>query len=912
MHEEVRDECAIAPTNLLCEYTKEALGLDTPNPRLSWQPASDTQGGVQAAYQVLVASSDERLGAGDADRWDSGKVESSQSTHVPYRGEALRSGETCWWRVRCWDGDGVAGPFSGVSTFGMGLLAEEDWQGAWIGADESISAPLFRKQFVLDRPVQRARAYICGLGYCELHLNGVKVGGHVLDPCWTDYDDRELRDLGYPFDDRTSKRVLYVTHDVTECLQPGANAVGVMLGNGWYNQRERSVEGKLWYGAPRLILQLNIQYTDGHTESVVSDGSWVSSSGPITFNNIFMGEVYDARLEKEGWDRPGYDDSQWEPVRIVPAPAGELHAQTAPPDKVRGHIQPISIAQPRPGVFIFDMGQNFSGWAQLKVQGPAGTEIVLRFAEELDSDGLLDFGSAGGDGQIQRDTYLLKGGGPEQYEPRFTWHTFRYVEVTGYPGAPDQDSLEGVVVHSAVDPSGEFRCSNSLFDRIQTTYRWTHLSSMHGGVTMDCPHRERLGYTGDGHLTAETAMYNFWTPQFYAKWTNDMADAQNRDTGFVPHTAPFYGGGGGPGWGSAYVIVPWHLYQFYGDVRVLEEHYDGLAHWLEYLGTCTDGDHIVVREEPGSWCLGDWCLPDQQNLGYDQLPPSLVNTFMYATVARLMAQIARALGRAEDAARFHELAEAVTAAFHGRFYDEKGGRYANGQYGADAFGLAMEPVPSPNREHALKSLLHRIQIDDHGHLDTGIIGTPILLDVLVEHGHESVAYEILTKTTYPSYGHMLESGATTLWESWAGGGSHCHPMFGSVSGWFFKNVAGLQTDPAAPGFEKIIIRPRLTDHLKWAAASVRTLRGLLAVHWRRQDGRFQLQATIPPNTSARVFIPKSGLSPLTIEEAQHMIWRDGTFHAGCPGVEHVEEGQDAVIVTVGAGAYLFGAEPGQG
>jgi alpha-L-rhamnosidase len=894
----------ITPTHLLCEYLADPLGLDTPRPRFSWEVRASERGAVQTARQVVVGDGPESLEGGKGLKWDSGTVASGASTQVAYGGPPLASRERCAWKVRCWNGDGEAGPWSAAASFEMGLTQPSDWHGDWIGAEAAVSALLLRKAFALAGQARRARAYVSGLGFYELYLNGRRVGDHVLDPGWTDFDRREMRGLLYPHVDRSRKRVLYATYDVTDLLRAGANAVGVWLGNGWYNQRGRTVEGKLWYGTPRAILELAVEYADGGGETIVSDASWKCAASEITANHIFLGEEVDARLAKPGWSRAEYDDSAWVPVRRMEAPAGRLVAQVSPPDKIIERIKAVRMGEPAPEVFVYDMGRNFSGWARLKVRGPAGTRVVLRFAEEVDGRGLPDFESAGGDGQIQRDAYVLGGGGPESYEPRFTWHTFRYVEMTGCPGTPDLESLEGVVVHSALEPAGTFACSSALVNRVQETYRRTQLAAMHGGVPMDCPHRERLGYTGDGQLTCESAMFNFWAPQFYAKWTNDLSDAQDRETGFVPHTAPFNGGGGGPAWGSACVIVPWALYCFYGDRMVLEDHYGMMTGWLRYLGTRTDDGAVVVREEPGSWCLGDWCVPTRAGEETGP-PPELVNTYVHARVARLMTRVARVLGRTDDAAAFEDLADRVSAAFHARFRDPETGDYASGKHGANAFGLAMDPPSKEERQRTLDRLMERLRVANQGHLDTGIVGTPVLLDLLVACGREDAAWEIVTKTTFPSYGYMLERGATTLWESWSGDGSHCHPMFGSVSGWLFRHLAGIQPDPAGPGFERIVIRPVMPRGLASAAASVRTLRGTVAVDWKKGDGPLRLEVAIPGNSTARVYVPTLGAKAVRITEGGRPVWEGCACCPGVPGIAGAEATPGGVVVTVGGGTYRF-------
>ncbi|MDG0812796.1 family 78 glycoside hydrolase catalytic domain [Cohnella rhizosphaerae] len=553
--------------------------------------------------------------------------------------------------------------------------------------------------------------YFACLGYGELYLDGGKVGDHVLDPNWSDYDDRTIEGLLYPYDDNGKKSVYYVAYDITAELTVGKHRFGAMLGNGFYNQTARTVEGRMSYGTPRFLLQLNIQYADGSAERFVSDGSWRCECGPILYDNVFVGEVYDARREIEGWSEPGFDESDWQSVRIMTAPSGVLRAQQSPADKVMGTIRPISRTQLGDGCYVYDMGQNFSGWVRLRVRSsPAGSRYILRFAEELHPDGTLDFTSAGGTDQIQHDVYIAKGDAIEDYEPRFVWHGFRYVEISGFPGEPADDAAIGVIVHASVDSGGSFECSDETLNRIQRMYRWSQLSNLHGGVPSDCPHRERLGYTGDGHITAKAAMYNFGMASFYRKWVQDIGDAQNVRTGFVPHTAPFNGGGGGPGWGSAYVIVPWLAYRAYGDLSLLRDHYEGMKRWVDYLHGCTDDGCIVEREEPGSWCLGDWCIP-----GSIELPERVVNTYFHAYVTQLLGRIAQVLGSGEDQRRYEARYADICLAFNARFLDPDRNRYSIGRQGADLFAYALGCVP-PEREPVIRNRLLMQYAEEQGGL----------------------------------------------------------------------------------------------------------------------------------------------------------------------------------------------------
>ena len=533
---------------------------------------SNRRGAKQSAYQVMVYRSSGKLPPGEGDLWDSGKVAEEDITQVLYEGMAMQSRIRCHWRVRVWDQLDVPSDWSDEAHWEMGLLEPGDWKAKWIGdgsREESPNytepAPYFRKSFELARAVSKARAYVCGLGFYELYLNESKVGDHVLSPNQTDYDRRSLQQLLYPFDDKTSKRVLYVSYDVTHHLRAGRNVAGVILGHGWYNQRDRQEEGCMWYDSPRLILQIETEFSDGSRETIVSDKSWkVSTSGPIIHNGIFTGESYDARRDMPGWLGADYDDSAWRPAELVRAPTGTLRAQCSVPDKVVKTIPPTSVSNPKPGVYRFDLGQNLAGWARLKVQGPEGRRIDLRFFEER------------GENYRQTDSYVCAGKGIEVFEPRFTWHGFREVEVTGSPEPLSLSSLEGKVVHTAIDPAGRFECSNELFNRILQNCRWSQVSNMHCGIPSDCPHRERVGYTGDwGRVAAQAAIFNFDMTRFFTKWTDDMGDAQNRETGFVPTARRLRAEEEAPPWGSAYVVLPWLMYVYYGDRRVLEAHYAG-------------------------------------------------------------------------------------------------------------------------------------------------------------------------------------------------------------------------------------------------------------------------------------------------------------------------------------------------
>jgi alpha-L-rhamnosidase len=836
------------PRNLKCEYAETPLGVDILCPRLSWRLEAAGRAVRQTAYQILVAADLASLQIGRVDFWDSGKVQGSVCSQVEYRGRKLSSRTRCFWKVRIWDGRDRASEWSPVSWWEMGLLDPADWQARWIGAgsydDWGLTytgpAAFFRRVIEIAAKPISARAYVCGLGFYELYINGEKVGDHVLSPNQTNYDRRHLRRLDYPFDNRTRERVCYVTYDVTASLREGRNAVGLILGHGWYNQRDRLAEGYMWYGLPRFILQIEATLADGSRRVVVSDDRWkLSTSGPIVHNGIFTGERYDARLEMPGWCLPDYDDSAWTSARLMPAPVGQLTAQYGPPDRVTQTLPPVFQKRRDAETVVFDFGQNLAGWIRLNVRGPHGSAVRMRFIED------------GGPSYGQADGYVIGGRGEETWEPRFTWHGFRQVEINSSTETLRHLHCVARVAHSDVKAAGTFTCSNSLFNQILHNCLWSQRSNMHGSVPSDCPHRERVGYTGDwGQVAAEAAIFNFDMARFYTKWIHDMADAQNPKTGFVPHSAPFEGGGGGPPWGSGYVVVPWLMYVYYADRRTLTEHYTGMQHWVEYLRSKTDREGIVVAEEPGSWNLGEWATPAPL-----EIPPEFVNTCYYAYVAKTMERISKVLGKTGEIAYFSHLADEAGRAVKARFFDAAARQYWTGRQGANVFPLVFGLVDHSYEKPVFERLIEIIMHENTGHFDTGIFGTRFVLDLLTCHGRADIAFTMMNQTTFPSFGWQIERGATTLWENWNGHGSHNHAMFGSVCAWFYKALAGINADAAQPGFKHVIIRPEPVGDLSFAEAKYESLYGEIVSFWRRDSADLHLVTVIPANCTATVFLP---------------------------------------------------------
>jgi len=875
-------------THLKCEYTGNPIGIDIPRPRLGWVVESTHRAANQTAYQVLVSSNEEALLAGRGDLWDSGRVKSNDSIHIIYNGADLRSRQRCWWKVRIWDGNDLQSEWSDAVNWEMALLNPSDWRAKWIGAPSfnpdgmtyTPPARFFRRVFEISKPAISARVYVCGLGFYELYLNGEKVGDHVLSPNQTNYDRRDLDRLAYPFDDKTVQRVDYLTFDITKSIAAGKNAVGAILGNGWYNQRDRTVEGDMWYGLPKVIVQLEIDFADGTRQELLSDETWsVSDAGPIVHNGIFSGERYDARLEMEGWSTQNFDASAWQSAIQVQAPTGLLTAQYSLPDRVVGTIAAVSSVESGPRVTRFDFGQNLAGWARIEIEGVRGTSVPLQFLEDNRQ------------GYAQADCYVLKGGSRETYEPRFTWHGFRFVDVAGSEELRNRLRIEARVVHTDVKDAGDFQCSNVLFNRILHNYRWSQRSNMHCGVPSDCPHRERVGYTGDGHTSAEAAIFNFDMSRFYTKWLRDISDAQNSDTGSVPHSAPFEGGGGGPPWGSAFVILPWLLYLYYGDRRVLEEHYTGMKRWVEYLKTRTDKDGIVICEEPGDWDLGEWATLDRV-----EIPPALVNTCYYAHVAQLMEKSAAVLGNTQDSAWFHSLADAAATAVNRRFFNQSRAQYWEGRQGANVFPLAFGLVPQEHKKAVLDRLAEIIVNENDSHFDTGMFATRLVIKVLTEGGRGDLAYNIMNQQTKPGFGWQIAQGATTLWENWNGENSHNHPMFGGVCEWFYQALAGISPDPQSPGFKHVLIKPYLLGDLSHVEARYRSVHGEIRSSWTKNEEEFNLSLTIPGNCTATVLLPDTSRS---------RIQESGQPLARAAGVHSLGLREGRAVFKVESGSYSF-------
>lgn len=892
-----QEEASIKVVNLHCENRTDPLGIDILNPHLSWNLESSFRNKKQSAYQILVSDSKETLKEQTANLWDTKKVNSDQSIQIAYKGIPLSSGMTYYWKVRVWDESGDISEWSEIATWEMGLLKAKDWKAEWINDGracpqnlkkfyEDDPAPLFRHEFQSGKKIKEARLYITGLGYYEAFLNGSKVGDHVLEPGWTNY----------------SKRVLYSTYNVTEEINNGGNCIGVTLGNGWFNPLPMKMWGQynlrdaLPTGRPQFIAQLKIEYTDGTSHVIVSNEKWKTHGGPILRNNIYLGEVYDAREEISGWNTFGFDDSDWKMAKIAEYKPGKLQAENQPPIRITARLKPVKLTEPTPSVYLFDMGQNFSGWAKLRVEAPAGTKIKLRYGELIHKDGTLNVmtsvagqikeknkgGSFSPDTAWQEDTYITKGKDVEHYTPHFTWHAFRYVEVTGLPAKPTLDAIEGLRLNSDLPKVGSFECSNKLFNDIQRVTEWTFLSNVFS-VQSDCPHRERFGYGGDLAVTTDAFIYNYEMSNFYQKVVRDFADAALPD-GRLTDTAPFIGiDYCGIGWALAHPLTLLELYQYYGNISLIEEQYKTAQRWFE--GVILNNDFIITEG-----------LSDHESLA--AIPTSEMVTPLFYHSAKIMAQLAKIINRKEDEERYKTLASQIKKAYLQKFHDEGTGRFAPYTQGSQAFALYTGLTPEDEINSAVSELVRNIE-KHKGHLTTGIFGTKYSLDVLSGYGHAETAAQMVNKKTFPGWGYMIENGATTLWEHWEYSDntySHNHPMFGSVSEWLYKWVAGIQADPSAAGFDKIVIRPQIISEVDWVKAHYNSIHGKIVSEWKRDGNTFYLAISIPANTTATVYLPTENMA--TIEE-------NGTEISKVSDVKIIKKEKGYVLIEVGSGNYSF-------
>jgi len=876
----------LVATKLRTEYLTNPLGLDAPQPRLSWNVEGEGRSRKQVAYQIIVSSSEDDLRVGRGNLWDSGEVASSETNAIRYAGSSLASGQRAWWCVRIRDEAGQISAWSEPAFWEMALLSPDDWRGQWIGRAPfggtakrvNTPPPLLRHKFKLEGKVRRARVYLAGLGYHELSLNGQRIGDHLLDPGYTRYD----------------RRVLYVTHDVTAMLQSGENVIGVMLGNGWYNVETLAVwlfDAAPWRAAPRLKLELRVDYQDGRTVAIASDETWKTCDSAITFSSIYSGESYDARREQPGWDRPGFDDGAWTPAIVVDAPKGKLTAQAMHPIRLDRTLRPVSVRELSPGRFLVDAGQNLTGNAELALSAPAGTTVTLRYGEALAADGSLDQEDMARfiikrdpSQDTQTERYTFKGQGMERWHSRFTYHGFRYVEVTGVPGKLTADDIAIRYFHTDLPLVGRFESSNALLNKIWEAGRWSYLSNFFG-IPTDCPHREKNGWTGDAHIALEQGLFYADGIANYHKWIGDLADEQGINgafPGIVPSSGWGYQRYNGPAWDSAFLLIPWQLYEYYGDDSLLRENYEGFKKYVDYLGTRAH-EHIV------GFGLGDWAP------WMTRTPVDVTDTGYYYRDAQLVATLARRFGHSKDEEKYSVLAADIRTAFNRKFYDSSTGVYSIGSQTAQATALYQELVELGNDGRVTAVLVEGIEKSGR-HLDFGLLGSKYVLNSLSERGRTDLAYAIASQKTQPGWGWWIEQGATTLWEQWNGTESRNHTFLGDVNAWMMKYLVGIRVDPSAPGFKNVIIGPNPVGDLTYAKGHYDSVRGRIVSEWTLRDGVFELRITIPANTTASVLLPAG--EKATIEEGGRLL-------SEAAGVRSIGRNASRATLSVGSGSYVF-------
>ena len=959
--------------SLRCEYHNNPLGIDITEPRLSWVSQSEKRGWKQSAYQILVASSQKALDADRGDLWDSGKVEAQQSIQIPYAGKPLLSHAQCFWKVKVWDQNGAASPWSQTATWSMGLLNETDWQAQWIGHDKAVKitpnrdaelagkghkititkalygikgnskkqvdikeklqahvdagnlslkvtnefagkdpafeekkvleaqwlvddwksgsvtaensvcdltigrpkqylpAPYLRKEFTVATGVKRAIIYATAQGVYELSLNGQRVSNDVFMPGWTDY----------------KQRIYYTAYDVTDLLKEGPNAIGAILGDGWFRGNISCVGQNKYGNKLRFKAQLHIDYDNGQSKILTTDSDWKASYGPILESDMQAGEVYDARLEMPGWNQAGFDQSSWSPIVTGSSIKPLLQAYPGVPVRAVKELPAVKVTEPTPGTYVFDLGQNFSGWARLKVNGQAGDEVTMIFAEMLKDDGsayTINLRSA-----RAVDTYVLKGGGEEVWEPRFTFHGFRYVQVTGLKEKPTADAITGIVLYSDSPESSSFECSNPMVNKIQENIVWGQRSN-YLEVPTDCPQRdERLGWTGDTQVFIRTGCYNQDVSEFFTKWMVDLMDTQNRQ-GLFGNQAPVFHGHGAAAWACAGIICPWTIYKVYGDTRMIETHYDAMVRYMDACGK----DGLGGRK---AHTRGAWLAPGGRP------PTAFISAAYHAYTTSLMAEMAVALGKIDDATKYNKQFQDIRAHFQKTFV-KADGKIESELQTAYCMALSFDLLTAAQRKQAEAHLIERIKKDNY-HLSSGFLGIPILLPTLTDMGRSDIAYRMIQNTTYPSWGYSIEQGATTIWERWnsyskdKGFGdvkmnSFNHYSLGACGEWMFRSMLGIETDGA--GFKKITMKPELGEGITWAKGHYDSIQGRISSDWKIENKTFHWNITVPANTTATVYVPAKDAAAVT---------ESGKAAAEAEGVKFLRMENDRAVYQVAAGTYQF-------
>ncbi|MEK5163258.1 glycoside hydrolase family 78 protein [Paenibacillus sp. FSL R5-0527] len=875
-------------SDLSVNYRKNPVGIDDLRPRLSWRISAETRGFVQNAYQVQVAYDPE---FGSEIVWDSEKVKSDRSVHIEYQGPALQSRTRYYFRVRVWDRQGNVSAWSESGCWEIAFLSAEEWQASWITApprrDESSDEPCdyMRTNFTLPDNVVSARVYATSLGLYRLYVNGAPADDTLFGPGWTSYN----------------KRLQYQTYDVTSLLSAGENVLGCLLGNGWY-KGDLAWEGKKeHFGKTRAaLIQLHVTLSDGSERIIVSDGNWRVSSGPLRMSELYHGETYDARLEMDGWSSPGFADQDWAKAMIANPPESALVAQENEPARIIETIKPaVALTTPK-GETVLDMGQNMVGWMRFTVRAEAGTVVTLQHAEVLDRDGNFYTGNLRS--AKQTITYICRGGEAETFEPHLSFQGFRYVKVTGVPQAQLLEQFIGCVIHTDLEPTGRFRCSDELVNQLQHNILWGQKGNFLD-IPTDCPQRdERLGWTGDAQVFIRTAAFNMNVVPFFEKWLKDLAADQEAD-GRVPHVIPDVpiAGYGSAAWGDAAVICPWTLYQCYGDIRALETQYPSMKGWVEYIRAQGEDEFLWNT----GFHFGDWLgLDAKENSYIGATPKDLIATAFYAYSTELLAKTAAVLGKAEDEKEYGILHGNIVLAFRKEFVTPNG-RVASPTQTAYVLALMFDLLAEQDRPRTAKMLAEHIE-ENGVHLTTGFVGTPYLCLVLSRFGYTDLAYRLVLQKEYPSWLYSVIQGATTIWEHWDGikqdgsfwsddMNSYNHYAYGAIGDWLYRVVGGI--DLLEPGYKKIRIEPQIGEQFSWAETSLDSVYGTIKVAWsKRNDGSVKMDVVIPSNTTAEVIIPANQGDDL-LENGKRLDQMTELL-----GMEQTAQGY---MLLLGSGNYSF-------
>lgn len=850
-------------TGLKCEYLKNPLGIDALQPRFTWRLDDQRHGARQTAYQIWVGTDSLEVVGRKSKIWDSGKVD-SESNLVVYNGEKLSPFTRYYWVVDVWDEKGNKVQGGSCANFETGMLAAKNWRGAWITDVQDVDlkpAPYFRKTFMAKNKVRSARAYVAVGGLFELSVNGKAIGDSRLNPMFTRYD----------------RRLLYLTYDLTNELKQGNNTFGILLGNGWYNHQSTAVwdfHKAPWRARPTVCMDIHVTYEDGSVDYVVTGEDWKTDLSPLIFNSIYTAEHYDARLEQPGWNTAAFDDSKWKNAILRSAPSQNIVAQALRPIRNTERIAPVSMRKLNDSVFVYDLGRNISGVSQIKAKGPAGTTLKLKHGERLYPDGRVDisnidyhFRPTDQFDPFQTDIFILSGKSEESFMPRFNYKGFQYVEVTcSEPVKLDAGSLVGYFMHSDVPVLGKIQTSNEMINKIWWATNNSYKSNLFGFPT-DCPQREKNGWTGDAHIAIETGLYNYEGITVYEKWLDDHRDEQ-QPNGVLPAIIPTAGWGyswaNGPDWTSTITIIPWNVYLFYGDSRILSDNYENMKRYV---------DHLTEISPQGltSWGLGDW-VPVKSKSSVE-----LTSSIYYYIDAKILMQIAKILGHQADHERYAALAIKIKDAINAKHLNTATGIYGSGLQTELSAVLYWGLVPDALKTKVAGNLAARVEADGYK-IDVGLLGTKSLLNALSENGYADVAYKIVSRKTYPSWGWWIENGATTLYENWdiqaAKDISLNHIMFGEVSAWFYKALGGIKPDPQHPGFKNILLEPHFVAGLDEFESTHNGPFGLISSSWKKQKRKTVYNVVIPANSTASLVLPevsKAAVQPAHSAEGKNIF-----------------------------------------